>query len=58
MKEQGFKKIDFETEVDPKLIGGFIVQIEDKRLDASISSQLKNIRKELEENIRKNRKNG
>jgi len=58
MKEQGFKKIDFETEVDPKLIGGFIVQIEDKRLDASISSQLINIRKELEENIRKNRKNG
>lgn len=58
MKQQGFTKVDFKTEVDPKLIGGFIVQIEDKRLDASLSSQLKNIRKELEESIRKTRKNG
>ena len=58
MKEQGFTRIDFKSEVDPKLIGGFIVQIEDRRLDASIASQLKNIRKELEENIRKTRKNG
>jgi len=53
MKMQGFTKVDFKTEVDPALIGGFIVQIEDKRLDASISSQLKNIRKELEAKIRK-----
>ena len=58
MKEQGFTTIDFKTEVDPALIGGFIVQVEDKRLDASIASQLKKIRKELEENIRKTRKNG
>ena len=58
MKEQGFTKVDFKPEVDPKLIGGFIIQIEDKRLDASISSQLKNIRKELEENIRKTHRNG
>lgn len=53
MKEQGFTKVDFKTEVDPSLIGGFIVQVEDKRLDASIASQLKNIRKELEAKIRK-----
>ena len=58
MKEQGFTTIDFKTEVDPNLIGGFIVQVEDKRLDASIASQLKKIRKELEEKIRKTRKNG
>lgn len=58
MKEQGFSKVDFKTEVDPSLIGGFIVQIEDKRLDASTASQLKQIRKELEAKIRKTRKNG
>lgn len=58
LKEQGCSEVDFETEVDPALIGGFTVQIEDKRLDASIASQLKHIQKELEANIRKNRKNG
>ena len=58
MKLQGFTEIDFKSEVDPSLIGGFIVQIEDKRLDASIASQLKQVRKDLENNIRKNRNNG
>lgn len=58
MKEQGFTKVDFKTEIDPGIIGGFVVQIEDKRLDASIASQLKKIRKELEERIRKTHKNG
>ena len=58
MKRQGFSKIDFKTEVNPDLIGGFIVQVEDKRLDASIASQLRDIRKEWEENNRKKRNNG
>ena len=58
MKQQGFTKVDFKTETDPSLIGGFVVQIEDKRLDASTASQLKRIRKELENNIRKNHKHG
>ena len=58
MQAQGLTQIDFKTEVDPALIGGFIVQIEDKRLDASIASQLKQVRKELETRIRKTRNNG
>ena len=58
MKEQGFTKVDFRTEVNPDLIGGFIVQIEDRRLDASIATQLQAIRKEWEEKNRKTRKNG
>ena len=58
MKLQGFTEIDFKTEVNPDLIGGFVVQIEDKRLDASIASQLRDIRKEWEEKNRKNRNNG
>ena len=58
MKLQGFTKVDFKTETDPSLIGGFIVQVEDKRLDASTASQLKRIRKELENNIRKTHKHG
>ena len=58
MRLQGFTEIDFKTEVNPDLIGGFVLQIEDKRLDASIASQLQTIRKEWEEKNRKNRKNG
>ena len=58
MKAQGFSEVDFRTEVNPDLIGGFIVQIEDKRLDASIATQLRTIRKEWEEKNRKTRKNG
>lgn len=58
MKLQGFTRIDFRTEVNPDLIGGFILQVEDKRLDASIASQLRAIRKEWEEKNRNNRKNG
>ena len=58
MKLQGLTEVDFKTEVDPNLIGGFIVQVEDKRLDASTASQLKQIRKDLETSIRKTRNNG
>lgn len=58
MQLQGFTEIDFRTEVNPDLIGGFVLQVEDKRLDASIATQLQTIRKEWEEKNRKNRKNG
>ena len=58
MKLQGFTEVDFKTEVNPDLIGGFIVQVEDKRLDASIAAQLRDIRKEWEEKNRNNRNNG
>ena len=58
MRLQGFTEIDFRTEVNPDIIGGFIVQVEDKRLDASIATQLATIRKEWQEKNRKTRKNG
>ena len=58
MKLQGFTQIDFKTEINPDLIGGFVIQVEDKRLDASIASQLRDIRREWEEKNRKNRNNG
>ena len=58
MHAQGFSQVDFRTEVNPDLIGGFIVQVEDRRLDASIATQLQTIRKEWEEKNRKTRKNG
>lgn len=40
-------KVEFISEVDPKLIGGFQLQVESNLLDASVASQLQNIRKTL-----------
>ena len=33
--------------VDPSLLGGFVIRIEDKQIDASVSSKLKELRQEL-----------
>jgi F-type H+-transporting ATPase subunit delta len=36
--------IEMIEKVDPELIGGFIVRIDDKQIDASIASQLSNLK--------------
>lgn len=36
--------IEMVEKVDPELIGGFIVRIDDKQIDASIASQLTNLK--------------
>ena len=33
--------------IDPSLIGGFIIRMDDKQIDASISSQLSNLKQRL-----------
>lgn len=43
--------VDLNEKVDENIIGGFILTIEDKRLDASISTKLKNIEKELKSSV-------
>ena len=35
--------VEFETEVDPDIIGGFILEYDTYRMDASVKSQLSNI---------------
>lgn len=39
--------IDIEEKIDPELIGGFILTVEDKQFDASIKTSLKKIKKQL-----------
>ncbi len=39
--------IELIKEVDPKLIGGFIVRVEDQQVDASIARQLRKVKEEL-----------
>jgi F-type H+-transporting ATPase subunit delta len=40
-------KVDLEEVVDPGIVGGFILRVDDSYIDASIKSKLKKIRKEL-----------
>ncbi|MDR0798459.1 MAG: F0F1 ATP synthase subunit delta [Dysgonamonadaceae bacterium] len=38
------KTVEFHSETDPGLIGGFVLDIEDNRLDASVKGQLNQIK--------------
>ena len=40
-------EVELESKEDASLIGGFVLQIDDTQFDASISTQLKNIKQEL-----------
>ena len=51
-KQTGCKLI-LKTEVNPSLIGGFVFEVEDTVLDASVSRQLDFIRRQF---IEKNRR--
>jgi F-type H+-transporting ATPase subunit delta len=41
------KKAEVTVKIDPSLIGGFIVKVADKVLDASVKTQLENLRKAI-----------
>jgi F-type H+-transporting ATPase subunit delta len=44
----GFKtKVELKENIDPEIIGGFILQIDDNYIDASIRNKLRKIKKEL-----------
>ena len=40
-------ELQLTEKINPALIGGFIITIGDKQIDASVSQQLKNLRQEL-----------
>lgn len=39
--------VEFKTEVDPEILGGFILEYDTYRMDTSVKSQLNNILKQL-----------
>lgn len=45
------EKVEFETEVDPSLIGGIIIKFNDRVYDASVSHRLDKYRKNFGENL-------
>lgn len=49
-KAGGFENIELEEKVDENIIGGFVLQIGDKLIDASISYDLRTIAKQFENN--------
>lgn len=43
----GNQNIIIESKIDPNIIGGYILRIGDKQLDASIATQLQNVKRSL-----------
>ncbi len=43
--------IELETRVDPKLLGGFVLEFEDNVYDASVQRRLEELRKAFEDNL-------
>jgi F-type H+-transporting ATPase subunit delta len=50
VKEISGREVELKEIVNPELIGGFILQINDKQVDTSISSRLKELRVKFSEN--------
>ncbi|MEA1877765.1 MAG: ATP synthase F1 subunit delta [Bacteroidota bacterium] len=51
LKQRYTAEIELEEQIDPDLIGGFILRVDDEQLDVSIASQLKKIRRELDQTL-------
>jgi F-type H+-transporting ATPase subunit delta len=49
-KTAGFENIELEEKIDPELIGGFVLQVGDQLLDASIAYDLRSIAKQFQNN--------
>ena len=46
-KHIGDAKVEYTFEVNPDLIGGFVVKIDNEKLDASVRNELEQLRKKL-----------
>ena len=47
----GLQSVELATEVDPELIGGFVLQFEDKLFDASVARKLEVLENEFSKNV-------
>lgn len=45
------EKVELETKVDPALVGGFVVEFEDKLYDTSVAHKMALLRKEFKDNL-------
>ena len=51
IEKQSNSKIELKEIIDESLIGGAIIRMDDKQLDASISSKLKSLKNQFSENL-------
>ncbi len=49
-KTGGYDNLELEEAIDPKIIGGFVLQAGDQLIDASVAYDLKNISRQFENN--------
>lgn len=45
------KNVDIEAKVDPELIGGFVLEFDNKRYDASVAHKLEQLKAEFSKNL-------
>lgn len=50
-KEWANSDIEIEERINPDLIGGFVMRLDDKQIDASVASQLKELRSSFSNNL-------
>ena len=43
--------IEVEEQVDPELIGGFVFRLDDRQVDASILTQIKELKSSFDQNL-------
>jgi F-type H+-transporting ATPase subunit delta len=48
--ETGFGTVELETKVDPSIVGGFILEFNNKKVDASILRDLNDVKKQFLKN--------
>ncbi|MBQ2786862.1 MAG: F0F1 ATP synthase subunit delta [Bacteroidaceae bacterium] len=53
IKECGYSEVELENIVDDSIIGGFILETDSRRLDASLSGALRKIEKQIVDNNRR-----
>ena len=49
-KQMTTLEVEIENKIDPSIVGGFIINVGDKELNASISSQLESLNRRLTSN--------
>lgn len=53
VKQEGYSSVELQNIVDDSIIGGFILEVDSQRLDATLSSALKKIEKQLVDDSRR-----
>ena len=49
-KASGIKEVDLKTEIDQDILGGFVLRFKDKLYDDSVSSRLRELKAEFDDN--------